>query len=323
MMLGSESPQVHGVPRSGNTRLRSAPSRAVRILIIVNPISGRGRGPARARQLARHLEIRGASVTIETTAATGDARRLARSAGSNVDVIVCAGGDGTLNEVVNGLEPGSPVALALLPSGTANVLAHDLRIPKRPARLAELIATGSHRKLDALDVNGRLCHLMVGVGFDAATLEILERRRRGPITKLSYLIPGLKAFWNVRGGMPPFDVAMDDQEPIRAHQVFATNVGMLGTTLMRFDHGGRPDDGLVDTYVAHRGGRLAILRYLFRLAFARLTRAGDVQFQRIRRMQIRSDAPVPYQVDGDFGGYLPIDVQVIPGHIHLICPKPS
>ena len=257
---------------------------------------------------------------LAVTKGPGEAARLA-ARGESFDVLVCAGGDGTLNEVLNGLRDQAGRPLGLLPAGTANVLAHELSIPFTPTALARLLVSGEHRILDVMRAGDRLSHLMVGVGFDAATLRILENGRRGPITKLSYLLPALRAFASCP--LRPFEVSPDGGAEIRVHQLFATNVSMLGTKLMRFDHRAEPSDGRIDTYLARGGGRLSILRYLLRMSLRRLTRAHDVTFDRFQNLVVRSQEPVPYQVDGDYAGVLPVEIDLIPSFFHVAAPSPA
>ena len=114
-----------------------------RILVIFNPAAGRER--SRAKRLGRvvaELERRGCTVTVLSTRAPGDAERLAREADLAFDLIVAAGGDGTVNEVANGIFAASR-PLAVLPLGTGNVLANEIGLPRDPRRLARVIADGT------------------------------------------------------------------------------------------------------------------------------------------------------------------------------------
>ncbi|MFW6108647.1 MAG: diacylglycerol/lipid kinase family protein, partial [bacterium] len=110
-----------------------------RALTVVNPIAGRGRGRAMAVRLAEALSQRGMELELAATSQAGDGRSAAGRAG-DYDLLVAVGGDGTLNEVVNGLEADCPVAL--FPLGTGNVLAKELRLPRRVDRFCEMVAQG-------------------------------------------------------------------------------------------------------------------------------------------------------------------------------------
>ena len=125
--------------------------------VVAAPARPGGRGAGRARLRGRRAPHR---------AAPGDAERLAREAEADFDIIVAAGGDGTLNAVANGMAA-APRPLALLPLGTANVLAREIGLPRRPERLAELIAAGPARPIWPGRVGDRLFLTMASSGFDA------------------------------------------------------------------------------------------------------------------------------------------------------------
>ena len=145
-----------------------------RLLVIFNPIAGR-RARQRLDAALAALERLGVAIEVRETQAPGDAEAFARGArASDFDAIAVAGGDGTMNEVVNGLaDPDLPVAILSL--GTANVLAHEIGLPRDPCRLAEIVATGPARRValgEALFENGspaRRFVLMTGIGFDVST----------------------------------------------------------------------------------------------------------------------------------------------------------
>src|SRR5258706_13445219 len=114
---------------------------ARRLLLVFNPAAGRKRRPRYEAVLAA-LRAEGCAVTTVETEAPGHAERIARDISPHsFDAIVAAGGDGTINEIVNGLGD-KPVALGLIPLGTANVLADELRIPRQPAAIARVLAHG-------------------------------------------------------------------------------------------------------------------------------------------------------------------------------------
>src|SRR5262245_64058454 len=114
-----------------------------------------------------HLEEMGCRVTVHQTTGRGDAQAVAsRITKDQCDRIVVAGGDGTVNEVLNGLTPHSP-PIGLIPMGTANVLAAEIGLGSQPREIAKAIARGEPRPVSLGDVNGRKFALMTGVGFDA------------------------------------------------------------------------------------------------------------------------------------------------------------
>src|SRR5216684_5788808 len=164
-------------PRSGRLEGRTGPIQTAddaappfrrRALIILNPAAGRLRSSGRRLgRVVAALERRGCAVVLRRGGPeSGDAERLAREAEAEFDIIVAAGGDGTLNAVVNGMAT-APRPVALLPFGTANVLAHEIGLPRDPERLAELIASAPACPVWPGRVGDRLFLTMASSGFDA------------------------------------------------------------------------------------------------------------------------------------------------------------
>ena len=160
----------------------------------------------------RALEARGHAVELFATRAAGDALRRVAACEGSVDRIVAAGGDGTLNEVVNGLADPSATPLAPLALGTANMLAVALGVPRDPEQLAEVIDRGSVRRIDLGCVGTTRFLGVVGVGFDALVTEEVRRTRRGPLGYHGYALPILRALRRYRP--PRLDVRLDGGAPI-------------------------------------------------------------------------------------------------------------
>ena len=176
-----------------------------RALLVVNPIAGRGRAEDHAEELARGLEALETEVEIFRTGARGDAAAKVMELAPEVDLVVVVGGDGTLGEVLSELPAEIPVAL--LPMGTANVMAWDLGLPRRVPALLRAIAARRTVNLDTARVNGRLSFLVLGVGFDGEIVRDVDQRRRGPITKAFYVRSVLRCLW--RNRPPELRVGVD------------------------------------------------------------------------------------------------------------------
>ena len=186
-------PDSNALPGEPDT-LMTAPRK---VLVIFNPTAGARR---RAR-LTRILEIMwslGAAVTLHETKARGDAERTAREASTKVyDVVVAAGGDGTINEVINGLS-GRQIPLGIIPLGTANVLAAELDLPTDDVGLARTIALGRTRPVTLGDVNGRRFVMMAGVGFDAHVVASVDAGLKRLIGKSAYVWETLRGFFRYK-----------------------------------------------------------------------------------------------------------------------------
>lgn len=293
---------------------RGAPYR--RAIVIANPVSGRGHGARAAGEVAEGLRRRGVGTEVFLTAARGDAFTRLRSLDEEADLIVAVGGDGTLREVLEGLvDPEVPVGI--LPSGTANVVASQLGLPRDVHHHLEILFRKKVAPIDAARVNGKLSVLVTGVGFDALAVREVERRRRGPITKWSYLGAILRA---MRGYRPPrLRVHVDDR-------LLADEYGLVlvGNTtnyagLLHMAAETRLDDGRFEVYLFPTGRIIELLAAGLRGVVSRLP-GGAVTMRQAARVRVESQEPVPYQVDGDLGGVTPVEVEIGPNQYHLVVP---
>ncbi len=148
------------------------------VTLIANPVAGRGKAEGQIQKLVQILDRRGPHVETFLTQAAGDARRCASRIEPGPGTIVVAGGDGTLNEVLNGVADPSTTPIALLPTGTANVLAHELGIPNNPEDVAGILDQGVVRKLDMGTIGDSRFLLLVSTGFDAMVTEKIQRGRK-------------------------------------------------------------------------------------------------------------------------------------------------
>jgi YegS/Rv2252/BmrU family lipid kinase len=295
--------------------MTQAPAPPRRVLVVVNPISGRGRAARAAEELVRGFEQRGVATETLLTTARGEVPRLLAAAGP-ADLVVAVGGDGTLSEVLLGLdEPTTPVGL--LPSGTANVLARALALPMRPAQALEVLLRMHTQGLDVARVGSRCAHLVVGVGFDARVVTEVERRRRGPITKATYVAATLRAL--ARHRCIPLRVWIDGREvagPIG--MVWLANTPMYAG-VVRLTRDARVDDGRWEAYLFPMARAPGLLAAMLRGVLAGYP-SGGVALQHARSLRVEAAEPVPYQVDGDLAGETPLEVNLLPQRFRMVVP---
>lgn len=288
---------------------------ASRVLLIANPVAGRGRGERMAHELAQHLRTAACEVDLRLTRARGDAERWTRETGASARFVVSVGGDGTLREVLAGLDDATiPVVTA--PLGTANVLSIDLGLPREPAAIAAMALRGRTQTLDVARANGVLSFLVTGVGLDAAVVHEVERRRRGPISKLDYVPAAARALRGYRA--PRLEVELDGA-PVDGPvgMLLLSNVIHYGGSF-RLSPGRKLDDGAFEVYLFRDARLLALGRLAARAFFASLP-GGSCEMRRARHVLVRSDARTPYHVDGDRGGHTPLEFEVC-GQRRLIVP---
>jgi diacylglycerol kinase family enzyme len=241
--------------------------------------------------------------------------------------LVGVGGDGTAAELVNRTSPGVP--LTLLPTGNRNLLAQHLGISGDPEQLVRTIAAGRLGQWDAGRAGagragGRIFLLMASCGLDAEVVRVLHGERRGHMTSRHYLKPLWSALRSYQ--YPPMRVYCDENveaesvEPdYRLSWVSLFNLSCYGWQ-RQFAPQADGQDGELDVCGFRRGSRFRGFGYLAAICLRRHTRLPDWTTRRVRRVRIESDAAVPYQLDGDAGGFLPLEIEVLPKRLTLLTP---
>ena len=291
-------------------------------VIIANPTSGNGGFPLQTRRFDETLAFlrgHGWKVDLWYTQAAGEGEQLARKAViQKANLVIAAGGDGTINEIIQGLV-GSETALGVLPNGTVNVWARELGIPLDDMRARSVLVNGQTRRIDLGCVNGRYFLLMVGIGFDGEVTHIVERK---PLKRLGILGYTLAVLWLGPGyrGFPV--VARIDGYVVktRALQIFAGNT-QLYAGAVKFTWQAKCDDGLLDLCIVRKRnlwGRLEVARdFLLRRERRRLW----VHYDTFKTLKIETPEPVPFQIDGEAAGYTPAEFSVAPGALKVIVPQ--
>lgn len=303
--------------------------------IIANPNAGSGRDSGQGlRAAAGRLLEHGWTVSWRATERPGHARELAaEAAAAGLDIVIAAGGDGTVNEVVNGLVD-SPTALALLPAGTGNVLAAELGLVGVPTPLhrpdleaaAEALCAGRIRPIDtgrAEQADGTARHyvLWAGVGLDAEVARVLEGEGRGLKRHLgpaAYGALGIKAVLSARGTSV---VVESDGERIGGRLLLGVvaNVRLYGGTVA-LSPDALLDDGRLDVSLFMGGSILSSLRHLGAVLARRRAPRPEWRSLRAARVVISADPPLPVHVDAEPFGTTPVSLTVRPRSLLLVVP---
>jgi len=305
--------------RKGLDRGRAARQHALvqqRVLILANPIAGGGRSKRLAPQLADALRARGVDAQVYLTQRAGDAGARARAtAGEGFDALIAVGGDGTLNEVLNGM-PDPSVPLGVLPVGTANVLACELRIPKDPVRLAELIAS-RHTREHAIGVaNGRRFLLFCGAGLDAAIVEEVARTRTGTLGKWKWLPSIFRIV--VRWPLPRLRATFADGSSIdNLSSVLVTRVRNYGG-VAQLPKGIDPASPQLFVLCFSARSRIVWAWLGLRAALGLLSPCRWLTMRAASEVQIEGTAPM--QIDGDFAGSTSAKVTLHAARANLFAP---
>lgn len=300
----------------------SAARRGRRVLIIVNPDAGAGRGRGRHRLicLVEALERRGCIVVVRRAGRElGDAERLAREAEADFDVIAAAGGDGTFNAVVNGLSSAAAATrpVALLPLGTANVLARDVGLPRRVEALADLIAAGAAQPVWPGRAGDRLFLTMASSGFDAAVVAAVDPRLKRHFGRVAFAWAILVGLWRYRAHQ--LTVRADGIDYRVAGAIAAKGRFYAGPFVIAPD--ADLSEPVLDLVLLRRGSRRTILSILAALLLGRVANCGHLQYLRTRAaVVISSDDPLPVQADGEPLAPLPITIRIAERPIWLVRP---
>ncbi len=297
-------------------QLRHAP---VRALIVFNPAAGQAASQRQALQAARDVWLdAGWSVEMQPTAGPGDGIRLAREAArAGYDLVAAAGGDGTVNEVVNGIA-GTTTALAALPAGTVNVWVRELGLPLQPRAAAAALLNARVERIDLGRAGGRYFLLMCGVGFDAAVTAAVraEAKRRLGVLAYAFQVVSLAGSW--RGTR--VSLQLDGvTHRARVLMVVLGNSQLYGG-FVKFTARASLDDGLLDVCIIRGRTLWSAPLKLLSLWTRRFDQDADIGYHRARTVRIESRRPLPVQVDGDYIGTTPMSFECVPGALLALLP---
>lgn len=296
--------------------------RARRLLVIYNPAAGRRKRRRLARWLAC-LGSLGTAVTLRETAGPGHAEALARAAEpAQYDAVAVAGGDGTINEAVNGLA-GSPLPLALLPLGTANVLAAEIGLPRSLPALARIAAFAPARPVwpgEAIPEGAsasRRFLIMAGIGFDAEVVAHLDLRLKRRIGRLAY---AASILGRLRAYRPEVYRAALDGRAVTAASLVAAKAHFYGGRFV-LAPAARLDTPAFQVALFERAGRGAALGYLAAMGLGLLPRCRSVSVAPAQAIRLIAPAGAPVQLDGDVALHLPALLRIAATPLQLIQPE--
>ena len=326
------------------------------VLILANPTAGaRGKAASRKRQLERvraELEKSGFSVHLGFENESRGIRERAHNAAlAGTDIIVAAGGDGTVNAVANGMlratngeRPHSK--LAVLPMGTGNVFALNMGIPTDFKGACRIIAAGHARRIDVglatpLDsarpsAKKRAAHpsdsksaptsryflLMAGVGFDAKVIEDTSLRLKMMLRDFAYAFRSLQNAIEHQGSEVTLTLDDGTQHSINSWLLMAGNAASYAWAIKFTEHA-RLDDGKLDLCLFPFENKLTSLQQVMQLLIGQHIERGSAQYFQTSSVKIESTPPVPVQLDGDEWGTTPLELQMFSASLDVLAPPES
>lgn len=289
-----------------------------KVAVIFNPTA---RGEKARRALTR-LGALGEDCVLMPTRSAGAARALgAEAVAARFDTIVAAGGDGTVNEVVNGVgdvpEGFKRVRLGVIPMGTINVFARDLRLPLDIERAWEVVRSGTEREIDlpliryrrGSEPRRRYFVQLAGAGLDARAIELVNWNLKKRVGFAAYIVAGFHALNELRRRPAPVTVSCGGHAS-------SGSLALIGNSRFyggpfSFFHRASTSDGMLDVRVFRRTDLLMAIRTGFGMATGRLHRLRSVDYMQGSEFEIRAaSGPVPFEVDGELAGALPIEAMV-------------
>jgi len=296
----------------------------VRTCVIFNP-AARGE---KARRFRKSLDAIGAESTLKQTAAAGDARRLAAEAVQDgFEVVVAAGGDGTLNEVLNGIGdvPGGfeRVCLGVLPLGTVNVFARELVLPTRLDLAWEIIRGGRETRIDLPSVefseNGKVQRRyfaqLAGAGLDARAIELVKWQVKKAIGPLAYVLAGAHALM----GRPTPIQATSSTQSLSGELILIGNGKLYGGQFKLFPQADLRD-GLLEICVFPRVNWWVLVRCSPGLLLNGTLPKATTRLFQTDTLTLTSSSATPLQIDGELIGHLPATFRVERGKLRVIAP---
>lgn len=282
-------------------------------LVILNPSA---RSERAAGLYGSIRELVGTSAVLRRTTRAGEARALARKAvEEGFEQIVVAGGDGTVNDVVNAIA-GSDVTLGILPSGTMNVFASELGLPKSLKECWDVVLSGNTRVIDLPRAAGHAFVQMAGVGFDAQALKETSWDAKRNLGPLSYVISAAQ----VAARKPPQLRVESGDTVLEGSFVLIGNGRYYGGPFPVFPNA-RIDDGLLDVIVFKKQGHIDLIRYIQGVLFGTHLGMNDVDHFQAQSLTVTSDQDdVPVEVDGEVIGTAPVTFDCVPRQLRVLSP---
>ena len=289
----------------------------MKALIIFNPCAGSNRYRA-VNNIADKMRQMGHEIELCATQSAGHATSIVqKTQGSNddFDAIIAAGGDGTINEVINGFDTKKRQLLSIIPFGTANVLAHELGATRENAPY--VLQSGQLKNIYMGLMGTRRFTMMAGVGFDSWSVKNVDTKLKAKIGPLAYGVSLLKSLKTFKSHS--YSVLID-----------GSNYEAKSVLIMKGQRYGGPfilaknislNTPEFEVFLFQKNDLLSILRYGISLAMGRMNKLKDVKAVTGKSIDIIGPDGTPVQVDGDHAGFLPINLTIEKNGINILVPE--
>ncbi|MDV6378795.1 diacylglycerol kinase family lipid kinase [Sporosarcina sp. GW1-11] len=293
-------------------------------LVIINPSSGKEQATEYEEQIRETIQDTYSEITVKYTEDEGDATRFAKEAAeNNYDFVVSLGGDGTVNETVNGLAPfNNPPKLGIIPMGTVNDLARSLNIPIKPVDAIKLLVSGTETKIDIGLTNDNIYFTnILGIGSAAKAIHQVDSEEKSKIGSLAYL----KAIGKEIIDDQPFPIKFEMEENTWEGDVSVVlislidSLGGIKTIVNEVENG----DGNFHIFAFKHLNLTELAKMTPSIVMGKLKESENVQYFKTRQVKITTSAGETQEsdIDGEQGPDLPLDLKVLHQHITIVSNK--
>ena len=295
-------------------------------IFIYNPVSGKGKIAKRLPFIVEELQKKYERVEVYATKCAGDMSRVAREAVGSYDAIVFAGGDGSFNEVVQGIASLDDLPeLGYIPSGTVNDIAHTLKIPKKIKKALKIIQTGRNELLDCMKVNDGYAMYVVAAGAFTGASYTTPQEQKNHVGKIAYFLEGAKKNLRFRN----FSVNCENEEVGKqTHSVLITVMNSRYVAGFKVNKFASLQDGKIEIAIVPQknnpgffqkiGAFFAVVG-LFLFGWKR--KAKNLVSLEGSHFDIEVSDDVVWNVDGEKGSTGKLHIEVVPKKINMIVPQ--
>jgi YegS/Rv2252/BmrU family lipid kinase len=294
-----------------------------RVLLIFNPVAARADLKVVDR-VVRVFDRAGWTIDAEGTSREGHAEQLARAGVQDgTDLIAVYGGDGTTMQAMRGMV-GSEVPIAIIPGGTGNLLAGNLRLPRNPKAAAKVAVQGVPRPIDLGSIprsdGDRYFGVACGAGFDAVMMAATSGEAKRRWRMGAYALKGFAAIADL--DVVPYRITVDGvTSEMDAVMVLVANCGEIVPPFIRLRPGIALDDGVLDVAIANASTLMEGIDVFWRLVTGRIDAAHRLRFLRGAEVRVETARPQPVELDGEPDGTTPFTAKVVPHAIRVMVPR--
>ncbi len=282
----------------------------IKTKLIFDPISGGGIGKEYINDVVEKLKNNKVDLDLYYTKKVGDAREVAKEIKENeFDVVAVMGGDGTINEVINGLFP-TNIPITIIPTGVANVFANEVGISRNPLKACEAIYKGNLYEVDLGKINDSYFLSLASIGFDSHVLKDTPSSLKRKYGKLAYIYTGLKTVFSYEPS-PIYVTVKENAKKKKCYFMVVGNVSIYGTPYVKMTPKASVNDGLLDVCLFKKENFINYFRYFLGAIFKIHTQFPDVEYFQTDKFYVESEKPLLVEVDGDVWGELPTTFSIL------------